>query len=280
MNYLQIPAPRANLTCSSALWNAVARNKPALLGAAEPRIVPSPTVRGCRVNFKRGEISRRFMSPKTKSSQDLFPSTINPAELQKGLGCGANLLSRPVSKRPNPRFQPGTGPKLLNTIVVQMVAKLSAGASQQLLDLFQFGLRVYSKAILVMPDPIATLTEVTQLLSSEDAPSMFSVSPPTLSAHLDRFPVAEADAAFREHLEAIEAQMRKQGTWPGEFMLAADPTDVVYRGRFRNQYTSYGRTGNQPTWKRGFKEFGIYACPSQLQVGFAPLPVGRCRTIL
>ena len=57
-------------------------------------------------------------------------------------------------------------------------------------------------------------------------------------------------------------------------MLAADPSDVVYRGRFHNQYTSFGRTGNHPSWKRGFKEFGIYACPMQLQVGFAPLPVG------
>jgi hypothetical protein len=214
------------------------------------------------------------MSAKTKSAQDLFPDGIDPAALQKGLGSGASLLSRNVPKRPNPGFHPGTGSKLLNTVVVQMVAKCNAGAAQEFLNLFQDALTTFSKVVLATPDPIATLTEVSGILASDGAASMFGVSPPTLSAHLDRYPVEVADAALREQLDVLEAQERKQGTWPAEMMLAADPTDVVYRGRFYNQYTTYGMSGNKPTWKRGFKEFGIYACPQQLQVGFAPLEVG------
>lgn len=33
------------------------------------------------------------------------------------------------------------------------------------------------------------------------------------------------------------------------------------------------KLGNQPTYKRVYKEFGIFAIPAHLQLGFAPLPV-------
>jgi hypothetical protein len=214
------------------------------------------------------------MSSKTKSAQDLFPNGIDPAALQKGLGCGANLLARNVPKRPNPGFQPRTGPKLLNMVAMQMAAKCNAGAAQEFLNLFQEAITTFSKAVLATPNPAETLAEVASTLSRESPPAVFSVSPPTLSAHLDRYPIEVANAALCEQLDVLSELEHKQGTWPAELMLAADPTDIVYRGRFYNQYTSYGQTGNQPTWKRGFKEFGIYACPTQLQVGFAPLLVG------
>jgi DNA-binding transcriptional ArsR family regulator len=214
------------------------------------------------------------MSTKTIPSQDLFPTNIDPSQLQKGLGCGANLLTRHVPKRPNPSFHPGTVSKLLDTVIMQMAARCSAGVAGDILSIFQEVICLFLQGILALPDPLAGLIEVSRALSHNDTSSIFGVSPPTLSAHLDRFPVKEADLVLRDQLDIIQVQMRKQGTWPAEVMLAADPTDVAYRGRFHNQYTTYGRVGNQPTWKRGFKEFGIYACPTQLQVGFAPVQVG------
>jgi len=214
------------------------------------------------------------MSPKTRSAQDLIPDGIDASQLQKGLGCAANLLGRCVPKRGNPDMKPGTRTKLLNTILVQMVAKMSPGAAQDLLDCFQEVVAKLCADILALPNPAAVLAQVAQLLTRKQPRAAFSVTPHTLSAHLDRFPAARADTTLREQLEAIREQMRRRGTWPKEVMLTADPTDAPYRGRFHNQWTSWGRVGNQPTWKRVFKEFGIYASPPQLQVGFAPVLAG------
>ncbi len=178
------------------------------------------------------------------------------------------LIARSESLHPDTVF------KLLDMVIMQMEARCSAGVAGDILTVFQEVICTFTRAILALPDPLAGLAEVSRVLSHKDAPDIFGVSPPTLSAHLDRFPAKEADATLRDQLDLIQAQMPKQDTWPAEILLAADPTDVVYRGRFHNQYTTYGRVGNQPTWKRGFNEFGIYACPTQLLVGFAPLQVG------
>jgi len=213
------------------------------------------------------------MSTQALSHQILVPDYFKPTYLYEGLGCGASLISRHVPKRKNPGLQPGMLPKLSNTLIVQMLAKTSAGGAQAILGGDQEVLLAFSKVVLTLPDPVAALKEVVSVLSSENPPSVFSVSPPTVSAHLNRFPVSATDLALIEQVKAIQVNLRERGQWPDELMLTADPMDTPYCGRFINQYTNWGRRGNQPTYKRVFKEFGIYAMPVQLQVGFAPLPI-------
>ncbi len=214
------------------------------------------------------------MSPQTKPTRNLIPEGIDPPALQKGLGCAANLLGRRVPKRGNPPMRPDTCSKMLNTLVVQMVANTNASTAKDILDCFQEVLASFCKEVLALPDPLATLAKAARDLASKRSRPAFGVSPQTLSAHLDRFPTMEADSVLREQLEVIRARMRKWGIWPKEVMLSADPTDAPYRGKFHNQFTSWGKVGSQPTWKRVFKEFGLFATPLQLQVGFAPVPVG------
>lgn len=170
-------------------------------------------------------------------------------------------------------MQPGTMPKLSNTLIVQMLAKTSAGGAQAILQGDQDLLLTFTKGILALQDPIAALKEVASVLSSENPPSVFGVSPPTVSAHVDRFPISESDAILREQLDAIQVKLEAENMWPEVSMVTADPTDTPYRGRFHNQCTNWGRVGNQPTFKRVYKEFGIFAMPAHLQIGFAPLPV-------
>lgn len=213
------------------------------------------------------------MSTTTIYYQDSVPIVINPAILFEGYGYSANFLTRDVPKRRNPGFQPGTEPKLDTTLIVQMLAKTSAGGAQDILFCNQEDLLTFCEGILALPDPVAALEVVVKVLKSENPPSIFSVSPPTVSAHLDRFTVAASDANLREQLDAMQAELLARGFWPGEMMLTADPTNTPYRGRFYNQWTTWGREGNQPTYKRVYKEFGIFAMPVHLQLGFAPLPV-------
>src|SRR5271157_703342 len=213
------------------------------------------------------------MPSTTITCQDFVPMVSNPAFLYEGLGSSANFLSRDVPKRRNPGFQPGTEPKLYTTLIVQMLAKTGPGGAQDILAGNQEDLLVFCEGILALPEPIAALEAVVNVLKSKNPPSIFSVSPPTVSAHLDRFPVAESNAILREQLAAMKADLEARRLWPGEIMLTADPTDTPYRGRFYNQWTNWGREGNQPTYKRVFKEFGIFAMPVHLQIGFAPFPV-------
>jgi len=163
--------------------------------------------------------------------------------------------------------------KLSNTLIVQMLAKTSAGGAQAILKGDQDVLLTFTKGILALQDPIAALKEVASMLSSENPSPVFSVSPPTVSAHVDRFPVSESDAILREQLDTIQVKLEAENIWPEVSMVTADPTDTPYRGRFHNQCMNWGRVGNQPTFKRVFKEFGIFAMPAHLQIGFAPLPV-------
>ena len=223
--------------------------------------------------MKWGEILARHMSTTTISCQDLVPKVIDPVILYEGLGCGANFFARGVPKRKNPGFQSGTEPRLYTTLIVQMLAKTSAGGAHDILGGSQEDLLAFCKGILGLLDPVTGLEEAVRVLSSENPPAVFSVSPPTVSAHLDWLPVAASDAILREQLDAMQANLRALGLWPGEVMVTADPTDTPYRGRFHNQWVNWGREGNQPTYKRVYKEFGIFAMPVHLQIGFAPLPV-------
>ena len=70
-------------------------------------------------------------------------------------------------------FQPGTGSKLLNMVVVQMATEMHCGRVQEFLDLFQSSLVTFSKAVLATPDPAATLAEVAGLCSRASAPPVF-----------------------------------------------------------------------------------------------------------
>jgi hypothetical protein len=103
--------------------------------------------------------------------------------------------------------------------------------------------------------------------------SILSVSGPTLAAYVDTIPIKTADLALDRQLDAIDADLKKQGVSPKEIAVCIDPTDKIYRGKYHNRWTNWGVTGQVATYQRAFKECGIYSNPTGLLVSSAPMPI-------
>jgi len=102
---------------------------------------------------------------------------------------------------------------------------------------------------------------------------LFSVSPPTLTNIIGDFPEKDANRVLTSQVATISERLAKQGLKPSSQLLAIDPSDILYRGKFQNQWTPYSYIGQKNQYKHAHKEIILHSDPIQLVTGCAISPI-------
>jgi hypothetical protein len=199
------------------------------------------------------------------------PVTKKYTVLQKPSDWFRNLLQGaiPKVKRPNP--QPTTIDRAINTLLTQMLFDASDIEASAILGAIIQIILTILETIQAQINPLETLTKVITKFKEIPNQNILSVSEPTLAAYVDTVPIKIADQALNRQLDVLNAGLKKQGIAPKEVALCIDPTDKIYRGKFHNRWTNWGITGQVATFKRAYKECGIYSIPTGLFVSSAPM---------
>lgn len=215
------------------------------------------------------------MSPAKNSSDKVrFPTKDQDSPFDKGLDGIFALLTSPRSKKATPNCSDETFMKCRTILLGEMATKGSAEDAIALLHLIGKVIYLFSKMINSKlkeePDVLKIFLEN---YKEDQGKSLFTVSIPTLTKVLDGFPEKDATRVLNAQIETISGRLAKQGLKPPQQILALDPSDVLYRGKFANQWTPYAYTGQKNLYKRAFKENIFYLDPLQLCCGCTPVPI-------
>lgn len=146
-----------------------------------------------------------------------------------------------------------------------MMAKESPETAQIWLELIGQILYAFINAILLdKTNPMTVLETIISTYKADQGASLFSVSATTLNNDLTSYPKHDADRLLSSQVDQIEGKLRKEGLWSRDIMVAIDPSDIIYRGKYHNQYTPWGYCGQKDTYRRGFKEIMHYVNPGAL----------------
>ncbi len=213
-------------------------------------------------------------SAKSTSTQSCFPNIIQACAFDKGLDGIESLLSMPRTKKKTPNSSQETIMKCKNIILGQMITGDSTDDSVALLRLI--GKVVYEFAKSVYENFKVNSNFLKDFIDQNKAcqgKHLFTVSSTTLRRISDDFPVQDANNLLDAQVATISKRLAKQGLKPPYQLLAIDPSDVLYRGKFSNQWTPYAYTGQQTQYKRAFKENVLYSDPLQMICGVLPSPI-------
>jgi len=213
-------------------------------------------------------------SGKIASVKTCFPTVQQEELFEKGLDGLFDLLIAPRSKKKTPKTSNETLSKCKAAILGQMLVKGSAEDSIALLQLCGKLIFAFAKEIdrQSQKNP-AVLKEFIENNQADLGKSLFTVSVPTLTKVLDDFPEQDSSRILTKQVSTISKRLSKQGLMSPIQMLAIDPSDILYRGKYPNQWTPYAYTGQKNQYKRAFKEQVLYLDPLQMIGGLAPASI-------
>lgn len=208
------------------------------------------------------------------SAQTRFPTLKQEDPFDKGLDGIFDILLSPRTKKKAPISSETTNEKCRITIIEQMITKGSAADSIACLQLVGEIIYTFAKEIQarLTKDP-RVLDRFLENNKSDQGKQLITVSAPTLSRALDDYPEQDASCILSSQVEIISRRLTKQGLMPTNQVLVVDPSDILYRGKYPNQWTPFAYTGQKTQYKRAFKENIIYLDPLQLICGCAPSPI-------
>lgn len=213
-------------------------------------------------------------SAKIASVKPCLPTFKQEFPFEKGLDGLFDLLLSPRTKKGSPKSSFETIAKCRAILLGQMAVKGSAEDSIAILQLIGTTIFAFAKTLMhqLQQNP-NVLGEFIKEHDSNGGKQLFSVSSPTLTGILDDYPEHDASHLLTQQLNTITQRYKKQGLMPPVQMLAIDPSDILYRGKFPNQWTPFAYTGQKNQYKRAFKEDVLYLDPIQMIGGLAPSPI-------
>jgi hypothetical protein len=171
------------------------------------------------------------------------------------------------TKKKTPNHHPETVEKEISSLLLQMQMKDSPEVADKWLEFI--GIIIYAfinEVYLQGEDAIHVLESFIEVNKADKGASLFSVSATTLNNDLKQFPRSDADHLLSQQITQIEGKLRKEGLWTSDQLIAIDSSDVIYRGKYRNQYTPVAYCGQKMLYKRAFEESTIYSNPGALIV--------------
>jgi hypothetical protein len=213
-------------------------------------------------------------SAKISSVKTRFPTLKQEGPFEKGLDGLFDLLLSPRTKKKSPHASFETISKCKVMLLAQMSVKGSAEDSIALLQLIGHVVFSFAKGLWHnLQDNPNSLRDFIEKHTVDEGKQLFTVSSPTLSKVLDEYPEKDASNILKHQVQIISHRYKKQGLMPPLQMLAIDPSDILYRGKYPNQWTPFAYTGQKNQYKRAFKENILYLDPMQLITGLAPSPI-------
>lgn len=171
----------------------------------------------------------------------------------------------PRTKKKTPNHHPETIEKEISLLLIQMMAKESPETAQAWLELIGTIVYTFIDGLDSQSDHgIALIQTIIDKYHSDKGASLFSVSATTVNQDLCQFPKKDADLILSKQVDQIEGKLRKEGLWASNELVAIDPSDIIYRGKYHNQYTPWAYCGQKDLCKRSFKENMMYLSPGAL----------------
>jgi hypothetical protein len=186
-------------------------------------------------------------------------------DLHKASDAIRNFLTMPRTKKKTPNHCSKTIELELATLLAQMAIKEHPESANRWLELI--GKIIYAFLEEILNQETDRLKVIEQFIFSHKADKgakLFRVSATTVNADLIHFPRPDADRLLSDQVGQIENKLRKQGLWASNELVAIDPSDVVYRGKYHNQYTPWAYCGQKELYKRSYKEVMMYLNPGSL----------------
>jgi hypothetical protein len=202
------------------------------------------------------------MNPHSKNHQNSPLSKNEGFDLHKALDCFQYVLSMDRTKKGTPKHIDGTIDKEISTILAQMSTNNSADLARSWLELI--GRLIFLFAQDLSESEVTCFTKIESFISifkPDKGASLFSVSSGTLNSTLEKYPKKDADDILTAQLTNIQQSLRKQGLWSRELAIAIDPTNIISRSKFHNQYTPIAYVGGKSTCKNSHKEVMFYVNP-------------------
>jgi hypothetical protein len=236
-------------------------------------LIVSRSIKAERIK-RETEYNYMMSSAKIASVNTRLPTLKQEVPFEKGLDGLFDLLLSPRSKKKTPHSSFETFSKCRMTLLGQTMVKGSEEDSIAALQLIGTVIFAFAKRISLQlqknPNFLSHFIEEHQ---SDAGKQLFTVSAPTLSKVLDDFPEQDATRVLTQQVKTISQRYAKQGLMPPFQMLAIDPSDTIYRGKYPNQWTPFAYTGQKNQYKRAFKEEVLYLDPVQMIGGLAPAPI-------
>lgn len=214
---------------------------------------------------KREEFNIRYMSSRSISNTKNLPNINEFNNIHKLFDALKIILSIPLTKKTRPNMKPETVNKSALVLLTQMITKDSVENASELMKII--GMIQYQFA-----------TELIELGSSKDSflidfiaenknekgANIFSVSSDTINRALNSVPSIDSNTILSKQLNNITGRLKKEGLNSKKSLLVIDPSDVKYYGKYHNQYTEFGYTGQESTYQRGYREIPILLNPCAL----------------
>jgi hypothetical protein len=211
----------------------------------------------------------------TKLERKTHPMSRKATLIQKPLDDIQNLITADQPKRKHLKFKLNTVDQITNSLLMQMVTSKSVQYSNQTLELMGEILYHFGKDIASHSDPLKALNSFLDNHRKDHCRNMFKTSPTTLNKTLNNISPKTADNALNIATAKIEENLKKQGLWAKETILAFDPNHTRYFGNRVNRFHNWGSVGQKPTYYRTFKEVAVYASTPQLILSGSIEPVLR-----
>ena len=196
----------------------------------------------------------------------------------------ASVLLKPLdhihklltTRQPKTKYiehQPESVDRMTNLILTQMITSKSPQYGNETLKLFGEILYEFSSILLKNDQPLTLLKEFQATHKKDHGQGLFTISATTLNQTLGKIRPSTADTVLSEATTDIEYNLRKQGLWTSEQILALDPSHTRFYGKHVNRFHNWGSIGQKPLYLRTFKEVAVYASTPQLIMGGAIEPV-------
>jgi hypothetical protein len=214
--------------------------------------------------YKRGAVTlENIMSSNTRLSRSTAPTQKKRVQLQKVSDSIHEMLTLKRTKRKNVQHTPEIVETLQSTLICQAITGKNPEAATDLLKMI--GCIVYCtlRELRKRERPIDIMDKVIKQYKDSNGEEMFSISAQTVNNALHEIPQSDADQVLTAQNEQVIEDLRLQGLWSNKVMLAIDPNDTEYRGKYINQYHTWGVKGQKELPKRGYKEVTLYSLPSQ-----------------
>jgi hypothetical protein len=203
------------------------------------------------------------MSSNTRLSRSTAPTQKKRVQLQKVSDSLHEMLTLKRTKRKNVQHTPEIIETLQSTLICQAITGKNPEAATDLLKMIGSIVYCTLKELRKRERPIDIMDKVIKQYKDSNGEEMFSISAQTVNNALHEIPQSDADQVLTAQNEQVIEDLRSQGLWSNKVMLAIDPNDTEYRGKYINQYHTWGVKGQKELPKRGYKEVTLYSLPSQ-----------------
>lgn len=193
--------------------------------------------------------------------------------LQKPLDEFHKLITVAQPKRKQINLKQNTVDRITSTLLMQMVTGKSPQYSCETLALIGEMLYTFACDILAKDNPKSALEQFITAHKRDHGEKIFKTSPTTLNQAIGNVTIKTADHIMDEASAKIEDNLRKQGLWSKDTVLALDPNHTRYYGKYVNRFHNWGHVGQKPTYFRTFKEVSFYASTPQLIMRGAVEPI-------